>query len=285
MTNEELAVQAQQGDQEAMLQLWTRVERLVHMKARHRLPNDGSTSRFDIDDLMQAGYLAMVAAVKDFDPASGYAFNTYLNNHLKSEFAAELGIKTTRRDALLQAVSIDRPISLTDDDMTIADTLEAPGAQETFEDMLCRVEIEQAFCVVEKHFSEMDPDNVRALRLYYLEDLSMRQIGECMEITASQARSLIAKGLRELRGFGDVRKIGQELFADERTNFFLRTGLTAFQNGAPSAVERLTEHREAILRRIDDIRNLGLPDRLIADCAASEGTTVPKLNWREAVQM
>lgn len=284
MTNEELTVQAKQGDQEAMLQLWTQVERLVRMKARHRLPNDGSTSRFDIDDLMQAGYLAMVAAVKDFDPVSGYKFATYLNLHLKNAFNVELGIKTTRRDALLQAVSLDKPIG-EDDESTLAGTLEDPSAEMSFENMLERANIEQAFCVVEKHFSEMDPDNVRALRLYYLEDLSMRQVGECMKITASQARSLIAKGLRELRGFGDVRKIGQELFADERTNFFLRTGLTAFQNGTPSAVERLTEQREAIVCRIEDMRNLGLPDRLIADYAASEGTAVPKLNWMEAAQM
>ncbi len=284
MTNEELAVQAQQDDQEAMLQLWTQVERLVHMKARHRLPNDGSTSRFDIDDLVQAGYLAMVAAVKDFDPASGYKFATYLNFHLKNAFNAELGIKTTRRDALLQAVSLDKPIG-EGDESTLAGTLEDPSAEMSFENMLERANIEQAFCVVEKHFSEMDPGNVRSLNLYFLEGLSMRQTGERMGITASQARSLIAKGLRELRGFGDVRKIGQELFADERTNFFLRTGLTAFQNGTPSAVERLTEQREAIVCRIEDMRNLGLPDRLIADYAASEGATVPKLHWREVIQM
>lgn len=76
MTNEELAVLAKCGDQGAALQLWKQVQRLVRNKAYRRLPEDGHTSRIELDDLMQAGYIAMMAAVKDFNTESGYAFNT-----------------------------------------------------------------------------------------------------------------------------------------------------------------------------------------------------------------
>ena len=62
MSNEELAQLAQEGDQDAIVQLWDKVKRLVRMKARYRLPADGHTSRIELDDLMQAGYIAMMGA-------------------------------------------------------------------------------------------------------------------------------------------------------------------------------------------------------------------------------
>jgi len=252
MSNEELAQLAQEGDQDAIVQLWDKVKRLVRMKARYRLPADGHTSRIELDDLMQAGYIAMMGAVKDFDPASGYAFTTYLTNHLKSAFARELGYKTSRRDALLQAVSMDAPIGSSDagDNLTIAGMLEAPDAAETFENMLDRMTIEQAFNTVIEHVERLDAPQADVIKKHYLHGITFREIAEQSGADMEHIRLQEVKGLRKLRSFPAIRKLGQELYADERTNFFLHIGIQAFQSGSGSAVELIAERQERLIEQM-----------------------------------
>ncbi|MFT9078209.1 RNA polymerase sigma factor [Ethanoligenens sp.] len=251
MTNEELAIQAQQGDQKAMLQLWKQIERLVRMKARRRLPDDGHTSRVELDDLMQAGYLAMARAVKDFAPDGGFAFTTYLTYHLKTAFATELGIRTTRRDALLNAVSIDQPAGAEDDgsSQTVENILEAKEDRHIINDMLERLDTERAFSVVMKCVDKLESMQATVIKAHYLYCHSFREIAAMERIALAEAKQSHDKGMRRLRLMKEVRAVGRELYIDAHTNFFLQVGLTAFQNGASSAVERLAERRERLMSK------------------------------------
>lgn len=250
MTNEELALQAQQGDQKAMLQLWKQIERLVRMKARHWLPDDGHTSRVELDDLMQAGYLAMARAVKDFAPNREFVFTTYLTYHLKTAFATELGIRTTRRDALLNAVSIDQPAGAEDDgSQTVENTLEAKEDRSTIDDMMERLDTERAFSVVIRCVDKLESMQAAVIKAHYLYCHSFREIAAMERIALAEAKQSHDKGMRRLRLMKEVRAVGRELYVDAHTNFFLQVGLTAFQNGASSAVERLAERREWLMSK------------------------------------
>ena len=65
MSNEELAIAIQQGDQGRTLELWEQVNGLVKRKAMQimtALKLSGNPRGVEFDDLYQTGYLAMVAA-------------------------------------------------------------------------------------------------------------------------------------------------------------------------------------------------------------------------------
>lgn len=264
MTNEELALQAQHGDKGAELQLWEQIKRLVYKKALRRLPFDGSTNRFEFNDFVQSGYIAMIEAVKDFNSESGFTFTTYLSNHLKTAFACVQGIRTSRRDALLQAISIDAPQGSEDNDFSLSDTLVAPDAETSFQDMLDRMEKERIFNTVMECVDKLDPEQSETIKIIYLQGYSVLKAASIKQMPVEQVQSLKEKALRRLRSFPAVRKIRQQLFADRYTDFYLHIGLNAFQSGAGSAVELLTEKRDPFIEQTEkdltsDMRELKIP--------------------------
>jgi len=249
LINEELAVLAQKGDQAAMLQLWNQVQRFVKMKALRRLPKGGNTSRVELDDLMQAGYLATVGAVKDYDSASGYTFLTFLANHLKTAFAVALGIRTSRRDAILQAVSLDAPLSSSNQDgdkLTIEDTLEAPDAEAAFENVLDWMEAQHVHAVIMEQMKNIDERQADVIRKHYLCGLTLPQVAVQTNYPLKNVQQQKNAGIRQLRRLPAIRKLKQELYADENTDFYLRIGVTSFQSGSGSAVELLAERRDVL---------------------------------------
>ena len=52
-----------------------------------------SVSAFDRDDLMQAGFMGLIDALRGFDPAKGYAFSTYATPFILGAIRKELKTK------------------------------------------------------------------------------------------------------------------------------------------------------------------------------------------------
>ncbi|MEI3111115.1 MAG: sigma factor [Oscillospiraceae bacterium] len=69
MTNEELAVMIQGGRADLAPTLWKQVERFVAKQAHRWFLNN--RRRVEFDDLDQSGFLAMMEAVRTFDPEGG----------------------------------------------------------------------------------------------------------------------------------------------------------------------------------------------------------------------
>lgn len=245
MTNEELAVLAKQGDKDAMERLWYQVERLVRMKAYRRMPDDGSTRKYDVDDLMQAGFIGMVKAVGDFEKESGHTFNTYLTYHLKSAFAEVTGTRSTRRDALLTAVSINVPIGSFDgDDCILADTIKDSEAGNEIENMLDRMEVRQAFETVVEQIERLAYPYCDVMTEHYIHGFSMKRIAKKHNFTVVGARNIHNIAIRKLSHTVPIKKMWRELFIDEHTNFYMHIGVQTFQSASGSAVERLAECRD-----------------------------------------
>lgn len=130
-SNEELAMLIQGGATEHIPQLWEQVRRYVEMRASRYASN--MPSRWaDADDLTQAGYFAMLAAVRDYEPGRGAKFLTCLTWALQKEFAAVAGVRSSRRDAARCADSMDAPLSDELEDITQHDVLADCRAQEPF---------------------------------------------------------------------------------------------------------------------------------------------------------
>lgn len=102
MTNEELALRIQTGERELAGELWAQVERLLGMivtRYMTRLGDLAAAAGVEREDLEQEAYFAMLGAVKAYDPAKGYAFNSYLAFQCRNRFFALLGLRGRRRTA------------------------------------------------------------------------------------------------------------------------------------------------------------------------------------------
>lgn len=174
MTNEELAVLIQNGDDGDLPTLWEQVRKLIRLKAvrysqwlkecgKHIDPEDFK------EDLTQAGYFAVLDAVKYYKPDAGFRFTSYLDNTLKNAFHEAAGLRTSKRDPLDSSLYLDVPCG-EEGDGSMLDFLGSPA-----DDML---QIEESVYNQELHaaldqaLSELTDLERETLMLRYYFDVS-----------------------------------------------------------------------------------------------------------------
>ena len=106
MSNEELAVAIRAGERDKLMELWGQVRRLVHDMAYKRLRATNGAGGVTLDDLMQAGFLGFLEAVRAYDPSAGFRFTSYLTYPVKSAFSEAEGRRSEKqkRDPIFSAV-------------------------------------------------------------------------------------------------------------------------------------------------------------------------------------
>ena len=136
MSNEELAVAIRAGERDKLMELWGQVRRLVHDMAYKRLRATNGAGGVTLDDLMQAGFLGFLEAVRAYDPSAGFRFTSYLTYPVKSAFSEAEGRRSEKqkRDPIFSAVSIDAPLDEGEGEpLTLADVIPDPQATEALE--------------------------------------------------------------------------------------------------------------------------------------------------------
>ena len=73
MTNEELVMLIQSGERDRLIELWQQIRRMA-LKEAVRWAAYRSNG-VELDDLEQAGFIALMRAVDGFDPAAGALFS------------------------------------------------------------------------------------------------------------------------------------------------------------------------------------------------------------------
>lgn len=197
MDNEELAAAIQRGEREKLPQLWARVERFV-LKHAHRwaLALDGAGG-ITADDLAQAGYLAMAAAVGRFDPEAGGAFMTVLWYQLKQEFTQAAGLRTQRerKDPLRLAASLDIPATDEEDGEPLEALIADPQAEQDFE----TIEAKQLHDALENALHSLKVVQLAVIRCRYYLDMTQQQTALALGMERSEARTAEQRALRILR--------------------------------------------------------------------------------------
>ena len=172
MTNEELAVLIKAGYTEYIPQLWEQVDKFIWLKANWCADAIDGRGGVTAEDLHQAGYLALLSAVDNFDPAKEYKFLTYLDKRLKTAFAEATGYRTKRQqlDPLQSACSLDAPLSDGEEDFsTLGDTIPDPAAELAFDDVAEMDNVQRLHDALEDAFATL-PDDQRAdiREVYYM---------------------------------------------------------------------------------------------------------------------
>lgn len=177
---------------------------LVHWVA-NRYVRHAARYRIERDDLVSAGTLGLIRAGELFDPQLGYKFSTYAALWIKQAIGRYLDdharlvripihvVDTAEKRAALPP---ERLVWLdTQDSATVASV---PGAAD---EALARRDVERLIDAIESERTR------RMVRLYYLQELTLREIGDEFGLTRQRVEQLISKGLEEMRA--SARRSGQ----------------------------------------------------------------------------
>ena len=163
VSNEELVALIQAGDRDRIVELWHQVQRMVYKQATRWAGLGGTT----IEDLTQAGFIAVLRAVDSYDPSRGTKFSTHLFQRLRAEFSVATGqhTKQARLDPLQNAVSLDAPLE-DSEDATLADFIPDPAAAAEMGNAEVRIGVAAIL-------AELPEDQQRAVRGKYWHDLTV----------------------------------------------------------------------------------------------------------------
>lgn len=238
MSNEELVVQIQNGSPERTEELWKRVERLIKWKANRimtALELRGSACGVEFEDLVQCGYLAMVAAAESYSPEKG-RYASWLMYHLQTEFAKATGYRTKhgQNEPLNDAFSLDKPMGEDTDGDLLGDLIpdwRAVAELEAVEEQEYQKQLQEA---MDNALNCIPPECSDVIRMRYYQGMTQEETGKLLGISGEQARLREGKGLRKMR----APKVASILRPFYDFDFFYGTGLSAFKNTGMSVQER-----------------------------------------------
>ena len=245
MSNEELAILAKEGDQQAAAQLWKQNQGVLSMiewrlfsSYRGRADAAGVTW----DDVQQIGYFVILAAARGFDPDAGMKFASYLTYPVRNEFYRLVGLCTerSRNEPLCRASSLDEPLDKEDTDgSTRAETVPDQTAAAQFESAEERIWTAQLHDALEKCLDDIPPEGADVIRKHFFEGLTLAEIAAAKTHSTERIRQIEAKGLRQLRQPSILHRLRQYR-GEIVTRAYRFTSFGAWKNGG-SSPERWAE--------------------------------------------
>ena len=221
---QELIESIKGGDTSRLGELYDRNRGFLYRLATRYLGVDKVVT---LDDLMQAGFLGLAAAVDAWDPARG-AWSTIAHFHVRKAMRDAVGLRGRQRPHL-EAISLDEPMPGDEDgDSSRLDTLTDESLPDADEAMI-EDERRQA---LHEALGRLAPDRADAVRLHDLEGFTYESASEQMGVTIQQAHNLRGYALRDLRRDWKLEKA-----LDDETRFHAHKGVTAFLSDWTSATE------------------------------------------------
>lgn len=224
----------------AMLELWEAVRRFVEVKAKDR----AHRCRVPLDDLRQDGFLAVLDAVELYDTErERVSFLSLLSFMLQKRFAEEMGVKSSKRDALQYADSIDGPAFPDEPDgPTVGESLADDGAALAFSGVEYTDFLDYCRGIIGAALDTLTDAQAALLRLHYLEGRSLEAAAPLCGLSGKQAASeaeyralsrlehgRYSRELREcLAAFDDFRAYGEAAQRDT----WSRTGISRTEAAA-----------------------------------------------------
>ena len=249
MSNEELVERVRNGDEALIPQLWEQVERFISMQARRYLraaEERGNASMFEVDDLVQEAYFAMLRAVDYYDAERG-GFLKILELCCKTAFAEVAGYCRSgqRSDAMNRSISGD--VLLVDDgDITLLDTIPADGPM--VEDVATATMYQQQLHdVLDRALAGLTTKQETILRHRYYRGETQDTVAAGLGCTHANVSDQERAALRHLYDARALNGLGE--FLETHTNYYKCTGLSHFKRTGTSAVEAITIRREELARK------------------------------------
>lgn len=242
MTVEQLVAEIRSGNAEAYGELWERIKAFVSWQA-HTYSRYFPESTIDHDDLMQAGFLAVVTCIDHYDANKG-TFLTLLPYYLRNSWRELYGLRNP--DALDNATSLNKPADDADPDgESLLDLQQAPDDTES--DAIDSIYRQQLHRAEDRLLDTINPKAAELLRAYYFNGESSEAIGQRLGLTAKQTSARRHSYLVQLRTNTKTKAwLDLRQFIEERTSYYRSVGTAEFQRTSTSAVEELAILRETL---------------------------------------
>lgn len=242
MSNEELVAAIQAGE-DRMAELWDQVRGFVAERAHRIMPALEGRADVEIDDLIQSGYFALVAAVAAYRPGEA-EFLTYLGYHLKTAFAETTRFRSLReqRETKAAVLSLDAPLGGDEGEgLTIGDRLQDPGGEAQLEDVEDRIWLDQLQKAMVAALQELPEDQRDLLLQRYWDSKTRKDLAQILGVSIENVRQRELKALQTLRKPSTARQLRPYYDFD----FYTGTGLGAFRNSGMSIQDRYLIRKEA----------------------------------------
>lgn len=245
-TNEDIAIEIQNGRRDLIPVLWNRVLRFVILRCRayyDTWETFAGGAQCELEDLIQTAYLQIEPAARYYDGPKGF-LGILSDYYLRNAFRKLRGIQTSKRDALKYAGSLDAPVGGSEDDTeaTLLDLIRDPSAEfeEDVAEEIYQQELRKRLDTAMNE--ELRPEEEKILRLYYYEGKTDPEIAGLAGCTGSTIQTKRKEALMKL--YRAQRRYRLEEFIEDHTNYYMAAGVGAFQNSGGSVVENLVIRRE-----------------------------------------
>lgn len=261
----QLIEQAKNADPEALTQLWNQYESFICLMCKkwfYMYQDFASSQGQQLDDLKQAGFLALVYAAKHYDATKG-PFIIYLKYSLKREIRRTIygphihyknfdGKKVaTSSDVLNQCCSLQKPIEASDgEEFTLEELLPDPEAEKAFQTIEENLYIDDLRAVLIRAMWDLSVKQREVLRRIFFYNQDKKFVAQNMGLTIEQVNNVRSMALSRLRKNPRLRK----WYDEELSRMAWRgTGLQAWKRRGSAeeiAVECTDSSVRAMLRRI-----------------------------------
>lgn len=252
MSNEEMALAIQNGESSDYTDLWERNRPLLLKLANCFFArNKELLARYGLtlDDLQQVAFLALVLAVKAYQPEKGYSLTSYFDISFKRELAAAFcgGERKSKTDALNMSGDLDEPVT-DDSNTTFGELLPDENAELAFDAVDQADYDRQTAAALWECVEDLPPLCRDIIKEYYKNGLSQGAIAKKRGISAQAVAARQRYGCSLLK-----RKMKMRRTFPERYHVSLAgAGAAAFFHSGASLVERTVERWEQLDNRAWD---------------------------------
>lgn len=237
----QLVIDIQGGHNERRVALWEAVRGFIAKQARRRFDAVGPLGGCEVEDLIQEGYIALSEAIEEFRPdRETVSFLSLLSFKLSTVFSAAEGLRTPKRDALSNALSLDAPAENDNPDAEPLSSFIADPADglQTAEDRVFTEDLRRALLSA---LDTLSPGKREIIQARYFEGQEQKEIAKIRGSSASAIAGQEREALRILR-----RNSALKQFVEERTTYYRPAGMGRFSRTGMSAVEETVLQRERL---------------------------------------
>lgn len=222
----EIAIKAK-TDSAYLLPLWQDVKRFVYKMAHAYIGN--VTSLYDMDDLMQEGFIALSDAVRTYEP-KGMQFTSWLSFYLPRAFRSVAGSKNDATRYIQNTIVEDK----SGDEVDLFELI----PDETAEKAISDIADESSAAFLWKQVELLPAGSPKDCFIASLSGKKYNAIATELRLSYDQVRANISKAARILRCSHPIRAAYPEYY-----QFLMRKSLVAFNASWSSVVE------DAVLKR------------------------------------
>ena len=237
MTNEELLQQIRNGGGHHLNMLWEQTQGLFYMlsdKLYRRHKNRADSCGIERDDCRQVCWFAFADAVNSYNkkPEQEYGFASFAKYHVRRRVYELLGLRTSKRNPLDEADSLDAPLPGQDgDNLTIADTVADTQSEAPFD----VIDGSDIAAEVKRVVSALPEKQAAAVRGRFWRDKTLAEVSAELGISQKQMHNQYREAIRKLRRNRRLQEIHDEYYAN--ANLTKHTGFRFWKESGMSSVE------------------------------------------------